>query len=93
METIGWPREHFTQFRDRHLLMVEEYGFRPDYNRDELQKYFLTSWNRLFGTLRKSKALEVPSDQFRKEIMVERLLRLIEMRRAEYADERASFQH
>ena len=29
-----------------------------------------------------------PSDQFRKELMVSRLLDLIEMRRAEYAEER-----
>jgi hypothetical protein len=91
METFNWPREHFMQLRNRHLHMVEEYGFRPDYNRDE--KYFLTNWSRLFGPLRKSKAMEVPSDPLRKELMVEQLLELIEMRRAEYAEERALYQH
>jgi hypothetical protein len=86
-------RKEFTELRPRHLLMVEEHGFGPDteYNRDELRAYFLENWNRLFGTLRKSKAKEVPSDQIRKEIMVTRLLELIEMRRAEYADERSKY--
>jgi hypothetical protein len=82
-------RESFMQLRDRHLLMVEEYGCRPDYDRDELREYFVTNWNRLFGTLRRSKALEVPSDRLRKEFMISRLLDLIEMRRAEYARERS----
>jgi hypothetical protein len=72
----------------RHLHMVEEYGFRSDYDRDALGEYFLANWYRLFGPLRESKALEVPSDQIRKELMVSRLLDLIEMR-AEYATERA----
>ena len=84
-------RKHFMELRPRHLHMVEEYGFGPDYDRDELRTYFLTNWNRLFGTIRKSKAMEVPSDQLRKELMVEQLLELIEMRRAEYADERAKY--
>jgi hypothetical protein len=43
--------------------------------------------------LRKSKALEVESDRLRKSLMVGRLLDLIEMRRAEYADEPAAYQH
>jgi hypothetical protein len=62
---------------------------RRDYDRNALGEYFLANWYRLFGPLRKSKALEVPSDQFRKELMVSRLLDLIEGRRAEYAEERA----
>jgi hypothetical protein len=93
METVNWPREHFMQLRDRHIHMVEEHGFGPDYDRRELGNYFLVNWNRLFGTLRKSKALEVPSDQLRKGLMIARLLELIEMRRAEYAEERASYGH
>jgi hypothetical protein len=84
------PRKEFTELRPRHLLMVEEYGIAETYNRDELGRYFLTNWNRLFGTLRRSKAMEVPSDQLRKEMMISRLLDLIEMRRAEYADERSA---
>jgi hypothetical protein len=90
MHTFNMPRKHFMQLRDRHLHMVEEYGFQREYNRDELRKYFLANYQRLFGMLRKSKALEVPSDQLRKELMVEQLLELIEMRRAEYAEERAA---
>jgi hypothetical protein len=68
---------------------MEECGFRHEYDRDALREYFLAHWNRLFGPLRRSKAREVPSDQLRKELMVSRLLDLIEMRRAEYAAERA----
>jgi hypothetical protein len=34
--------------------------------------------------------MEVPSDQLRKELMISRLLDLIEMRRSEYADERSA---
>lgn len=91
MPTFDWgPRKALTELRPRHLHMVEEYGLRRDYDRDALSEYFLANWNRLFGTLRKSKAREVPSDQFRKGLMVSRLLDLIEMRRAEYADERAA---
>jgi hypothetical protein len=62
METFNRPRKPFMQLRDRHLHMVEEYGFQREYNRDELRKYFLANYQRLFGMLRKSKALEVPSD-------------------------------
>jgi hypothetical protein len=79
-----------TELRPRHLHMVEEYGFRCEYDRDALGKYFLTNWSRLFGPLRKSKALEVPSDVLRKELMVSRLLGLIEMHRAECAAERVA---
>jgi hypothetical protein len=84
-------RQSLTELRPRHLVMVEEFGWSPrDGNQraltsDELRDYFLSNYNRLFGCLRKSKALEMPSDQLRKEIMIERLIGLIEMRRAEYA--------
>ena len=60
-------------------------------DRGELGEYFITNWNRLFGTIRRSKALEETSDQLRKRFMIYRLLDLIEMRRAEYADERAVY--
>jgi hypothetical protein len=56
METFNWPRKHFMQLRDRHLHMVEEYGFRPEYNRDELRKYFLTNWSRLIRTFAKEQS-------------------------------------
>jgi hypothetical protein len=90
MPAFDWgPRKTLTELRPRHLHMVEEYGVRRDYDRNALSDYFLANWHRLFGALRKSKAVEVPSDQFRKGLMVSRLLDFIEMRRAEYADERA----
>jgi hypothetical protein len=75
--------------RPRHLLMVEEYGFRRDYDRDALQTYFLDNWHELFGPLRRSRALGVPSDQLRKEIIVSQIIALIEGRRREYANKRA----
>jgi hypothetical protein len=44
MQEFRRKRESLAQLRDRHLLMVEEHGFGPDYNRDNLRKYFLTNW-------------------------------------------------
>jgi hypothetical protein len=74
----------------KHLLQVEENGFQKDgYDRNALGEFFLANHDRLFGPIRKSKAREVPSDQFRKERIVHRLLDLIEGRRQEYANERA----
>jgi hypothetical protein len=85
------PREELTELRPRHLLMVEEHGFEEHgYDRDYLREYFTVNSYRLFGPLRKSKALEMPSDQFRKELMITGLLNLIEMRREEYAEERVA---
>jgi hypothetical protein len=90
MPAFDWgPRRALTELRPRHLHMVEEYGFRRDYDRNALGDYFLANWSRLFGPLRRSKAREVPSDSLRKAIMVSRLLDLIEMRRGEYAEERS----
>jgi hypothetical protein len=75
MPTFDWgPRKALTELRPRHLHMVEEYGFRREYDRDAVGEYFLANWYRLFGALRKSKVREVPSDQLRKELMVARLL-------------------
>jgi hypothetical protein len=90
MPAFGRGRESLTQLRDRHLLMVEEHGIAKHYDSNGLYAYFLTNWNRLFGSIRKSRALEVPSDHLRKEIMAAQLLNLIEMRRAEYAAEAAA---
>jgi hypothetical protein len=90
MPPFDRKRQSLMHLRPRHLVMVEEYGFRDDYDRNALAEYFKAHWNRLFGTLRKSKALEVLSDALRKEIMLHQLLDLIEMRRDEYALERAA---
>jgi hypothetical protein len=70
--------------------MVEEHGIRAGYDREALAEYFTANWYRLFGALRKSKALEVPSDALRKSIMIHWLLDLIEMRRDEDAAARAA---
>jgi hypothetical protein len=84
------PRKSIMDLTIKHLLQVEENGFQKDgYDRNALGDYFLANYDRLFGPIRKSKALEVPSDQFRKERIVHRLLDLIEGRRQEYANERA----
>jgi hypothetical protein len=46
----------------KHLLQVEENGFQKDgYDRNALGEYFLANYTRLFGSIRKSKALEVPA--------------------------------
>lgn len=91
MLPFDWrPRKSLTELRPRHLHMVEEHGIEETYDRDALGEYFLANWFRLFGPLRRSKAHEVPSDQLRKRLMISRLLDLIEMRRAEYAAEKAA---
>jgi hypothetical protein len=83
------PRKTLDELRPRHLNFVEEFGFRREYDRDAARKYLLTNWHRFFGSLRKTKALEVNSDEIRKAVMVARLLSLIELRRQEYKNERA----
>jgi hypothetical protein len=84
------PRKSIMDLRPAHLHMVEEHGFeKHGYDRNTLGDYFLANYDRLFGSIRKSKAREVPSDRFRKERIVHRLLDLIEGRRLEYSNERA----
>jgi hypothetical protein len=90
MPPFDRKRRSRMHLRPRHLLMVEEHGIRDEYDRDALAEYFTANWYRLFGALRKSKAHEVPSDALRKSIMIYWLLDLIEMRRDEYAAERAA---
>jgi hypothetical protein len=76
-------RTSLTALRNRHLDMVEEMGCRPEYDRSQLGTWFLENWDSLFGTLRRSKAAAVPSDIFRKEFVISKLLNLIELRRVE----------
>ena len=91
MPAFDWrPRKSLNELRPRHLHMVEEYGIAETYDRDALADHFMANWYRLFGPLRRSKAREVPSDQIRKGLMISRLLDLVEMRRSEYAAERAA---
>jgi hypothetical protein len=92
MPSFRRKREHFTQLRDRHLVWVEELGFSKEpFDRSYWHDYFMSNWNRLFPLLRRRKVDEVPSDQFRKSWMISELLDLVEMRRNEYAQERAAF--
>jgi hypothetical protein len=91
MPTFNFGRRiEFTDLRPRHLLMVEEYGIAATYDRDRLRERFLADYHRFFGPLRRPMASDVPSDRGRRERMIENLLDLIEVRRDEYADERAS---
>jgi hypothetical protein len=82
-------RKEFTELRPKHLHMVEEYGFEEHgYDRSATREYFVENYDKLFGRLRR-KGQEVPSDDFRKYLMVFELMLLIDGRRAEYAMERA----
>jgi hypothetical protein len=63
--------------------MIEELGVRDHYDRKHA--WLMDNYYRLFGPLRRSKAKEVPSDQWRKDSMIHRLLNLIELRREEIA--------
>jgi hypothetical protein len=84
------PRKSIMDLRPAHLHMVEEHGFeKHGYDRNALGDYFMANYDKLFGSIRKSKAREVPNDRFRKERIVHRLLDLIEGRRQEYKNERA----
>jgi hypothetical protein len=50
----------------RHLHMVEEHGDKHGYDRKALGDYFLKNYNRLFGSIRKSKALDSSPINFEK---------------------------
>jgi hypothetical protein len=79
------PRREFTELRPRHLTMIEELGVRDHYDRKETHAWLMDNYYRLFGPLRRSKTKELPSDQWRKDSMIHRLLNLIELRREEIA--------
>jgi hypothetical protein len=83
-------RESLMQLRPRHLIWVEEIGISETYDRGEMHDYMMENYDRLFGPLRRPKSREVPSDQFRKSVMISTLLDLAESRREEYARERSS---
>lgn len=79
------PRQSLTELRPRHLEWVEEIGIRPDYDRSEMYDYMMFHYDRMFGPLRRPRSKAVPSDTWRKGMMVSRLLSLIELRREEVA--------
>jgi hypothetical protein len=74
-------RESLMQLRHRHLEKVDRIAKRSDYDRESYRKFMLENYNRLFGPLRRPKANEVPSDQFRKLWMVGMLLDRVQERR------------
>ena len=90
MQTFTKKRMSLMQLRPRHLLWVEELGIREHYDRYEMHDYMVEHYNSLFGPLRRPKSREVPSDAFRKSLMVSELLDLVETRRDEYASERSA---
>ena len=79
------PRRDFMELRSRHLDQVEKIGIRPTFDRAQKHEYFMANYDRLFGPLRRPKSAEVPSNTFRKGLMISQLLSLIELRREEIA--------
>lgn len=78
-------RTEFTQLMPAHLYLVDaisNFAFLPfgeEYNRDLAHDYLLQNYDSLFGPLR-APGMEVPSDQFRKSLMVIDLLDQVESR-------------
>ena len=94
MPTFDKRRREFHQLMPAHLLFVEEIGLWEYYNREETHAWMLTNYAELFPSLRRRKADAVPSDQGRRERMIDRLLDLVEVRRSEISNrERASVRH
>jgi hypothetical protein len=61
----------------------------PEPSLDELREMFTSNYHKVFGRFRRRGDPEVPSDSLKKNILVERLVGLIDQRRREYAVERA----
>jgi hypothetical protein len=75
-------RESLMQLRYHHLEEIDRTAKRPDFDRSSYHEFMVKNYDSLFGPLRRPKAKEVPSDQFRKFWMVGMLLDRIEERRA-----------
>jgi hypothetical protein len=91
MQTFNFgKRTSLMELRPRHLVWVEEIGITESYDRSEMHDYFMENYSSLFGSLRRRKVDEVPSDRLRKSVMISRLLDMAETRRDEYAAERAA---
>ncbi|MGZ5875938.1 MAG: hypothetical protein ACXWKP_28005 [Bradyrhizobium sp.] len=78
----GSKRTSLMQLRHRHLEKIDRIAKRAHYDRAGHQEYMVENYDRLFGTLRGSKAKEVPSDQFRKWWMVGLLLDRVDAHQA-----------
>jgi hypothetical protein len=82
------PRKSLTELRPRHLVWVAELVDDENYDRSKAHDYLIKNYNRLFGHLRFRKAAEVPSDRWRKMIIISRLLDIAETRKLEIAEDR-----
>jgi hypothetical protein len=85
MPPFNSPRTHLIQLNNKHLDVIRDYGAADTFDRGEVGAYFITNYRKLFGSIRRSKAKEVPSDEFRRSLLVSQLLNLIELRREENA--------
>jgi hypothetical protein len=85
MPAFHTPRQSLIQLNNRHLDVIRDYGCEDTYDRGEVEAYFIANYNKLFGSIRRSKAKEVPSDELREGLLVTQLLNLIELRREENA--------
>jgi hypothetical protein len=78
-------RRSFMQLMPCHLEWVDELATRPNYNRSVMLDFFCERYHTYFPYLRCSKAKDVPADEFKRYLMVSRLLDLADARRAEYS--------
>jgi hypothetical protein len=85
MPAFHTPRQSLMQLNNRHLDVIRDYGCEDTYDRGEVEKYFLANYRKLFGSIRRSKAKEVPSDELRKSLLITQLMNLIDLRREENA--------
>jgi hypothetical protein len=86
-------RQSLYELRPSALVLVEEHGYVTEPSLDVLRDHFLANYDKVFGRFRRRGDHEVPSDQLKKSILVERLVELIDQRRLEYAAERSRFKH
>jgi hypothetical protein len=94
MPTFDRKRREFHQLMPAYLIFVEEIGLWEHYNRSETHDWMMANYSRLFPSLRRCRADEVPSDRLRQSVMISQLLDLAEVRRTEISDrERASVRH
>jgi len=82
-------RRSFMQLMPRHLEWVDELALRDNYNRSVMLDFFCERYHTYFPYLRGSKAKDTPADEFKRFLMVSRLLDRVDARRAEYAEERS----
>jgi hypothetical protein len=67
------------------LSVVSSEEPRASRNRRVVEAHFMANYRKLFGSIPRSKAKEVPSDELRKSLLITQLLNLIELRREENA--------